>query len=86
MASVAVSRSRKQRIAVLFILAEVIRMFFEFHYFFLDEDFLGGTLAPARRASDSPMAIACLRLFTFLPDRPDFKVPCLRSCMARFTF
>src|SRR3954470_21823652 len=46
---------------------------------------LRGTLPPARRASLSPMAIACLRLVTFFPDRPERSVPCLRSCMARFT-
>jgi len=45
-----------------------------------------GTLPPARRASDSPIAMACLRLLTFLPDRPLRKVPSLRSCIARFTF
>jgi hypothetical protein len=41
-----------------------------------------GTFPPSRRASDSPIAIACLRLVTFLPERPDRSVPCLRSCMA----
>jgi hypothetical protein len=60
-------------------------------YFFLREDlrlrpFLRGTLAPARRASDKPMAIACLRLFTFFPERPLRSVPRFRSCIARFTF
>src|SRR5437016_14649298 len=54
-------------------------------YFFLDADFLRGTLAPARRASDSPIAIACLRLLTFLPDRPLFSVPFFFSCIARLT-
>src|SRR4029077_17630714 len=56
-------------------------------YFFRDPAlrFLG-TFAPAFRASLSPMAIACLRLVTRLPDRPDFNVPRLRSCMARSTF
>jgi len=49
---------------------------------FFRDDFFGGTLSPSRRASDSPMAIACLRLFTFLPDRPLFSVPRLRSCIA----
>jgi len=43
-------------------------------YFYRDflffETFFFGTLAPARRASDNPIAIACLRLVTFLPDRP----------------
>jgi len=47
--------------------------------------FFGGTLPPARRASDRPIAIACLRLFTFLPERPLFNVPLLRSCIAFLT-
>ena len=37
-------------------------------YVFFDEDFLLGTSAPARCASESPMAMACLRLVTFLAD------------------
>jgi hypothetical protein len=45
-----------------------------------------GTLAPLRRASERPIAIAYLRLVTFLPERPDRKVPCFRSRMARSTF
>lgn len=44
-----------------------------------------GTLAPLRRASDRPIAIACFRLFTFLPERPDFRVPRFSSCTARRT-
>jgi hypothetical protein len=44
-----------------------------------EDDLRFGTLAPARRASDSPIAIACLRLVTFLPDRPLRNVPRLRS-------
>jgi hypothetical protein len=51
-------------------------------YFFLDEDFLRGTFPPERRASDKPIAIACFRLVTFLPDFPLLSVPLLRSCMA----
>lgn len=39
----------------------------------------------ARRAWASPIAIACLRLFTFLPDCPLFSVPRFRSCSAFFT-
>jgi hemerythrin superfamily protein len=31
------------------------------------------------------MAIACLRLFTFLPERPDLRLPRFRSCMAFLT-
>jgi hypothetical protein len=37
--------------------------------------FLAGTFAPFFRASDKPIAIACLRLVTFLPDLPEVKVP-----------
>ena len=55
-------------------------------YFFFDEDFLRGTFAPARLACDSPMAIACLRLFTFLPERPLLSFPFFRSCIALSTF
>src|SRR5712692_5599961 len=55
------------------------------NYFFRPPVRLPGTLAPARRASLRPIAIACLRLVTFLPERPDLSVPCLRSCIARFT-
>src|SRR3954464_14930274 len=46
---------------------------------------LRGTLPPAFRASLRPIAMACFRLVTFLPDRPDFSVPRLRSCIARLT-
>jgi hypothetical protein len=46
---------------------------------FDEDDLRFGTLPPARRASDRPIAIACLRLVTFLPDRPLRKVPRLRS-------
>jgi len=48
------------------------------HFFFedfFDDDFFAGTFAPARRASESPIAIACLRLVTFLPELPLFNVP-----------
>ncbi|HUB18655.1 MAG TPA: hypothetical protein VL990_08470 [Acidobacteriaceae bacterium] len=45
-----------------------------------------GTLAPAFRASDNPIAIACLRLVTFLPLRPLFNVPIFFSRIARATF
>src|SRR6185436_2520895 len=57
-----------------------------FYYFFREDLRLRGTFAPARRASDRPMAIACLRLVTFLPERPLLSVPRLRSCIARSTF
>jgi hypothetical protein len=44
-----------------------------------------GTFLPLARASDNPIAIACLRLLTFLPERPLFKVPALRFFIARST-
>ena len=53
-------------------------------YFFLA--FLRGTFPPARRASDSPIAIACFRLVTFFPERPLLNVPLLRSRIALLTF
>ena len=52
--------------------------------FLLDDDFFG-TLPPAFLASDSPIAIACLRLLTFFPERPLLSVPALRSCIAFLT-
>jgi hypothetical protein len=39
----------------------------ELDFFRPDEDFFRGTLAPFFRASDKPIAIACLRLFTLPP-------------------
>lgn len=45
-----------------------------------------GTFSPPRRASDKPMAIACLRLFTFLPLRPLRKLPLARFFIADSTF
>jgi hypothetical protein len=50
-----------------------------------DDDFFEGTFAPALRASDRPIAIACLRLFTSLPERPLRSSPVLRSCIASRT-
>jgi hypothetical protein len=44
-----------------------------------------GTFCPAARASERPIAIACFRLVTFLPERPLFSVPALRSFIARST-
>ena len=45
-----------------------------------------GTFAPARRASESPIAIACFRLVTFLPDPPLRSVPRFRSRITFATF
>jgi hypothetical protein len=52
---------------------------------FLPDDFFFGTLPPARCASDSPIAIACFLLVTFLPE-PLFSVPRLRSRIVFSTF
>ena len=45
-----------------------------------------GTFAPERRASERPIAIACLRLVTLRPERPLRSVPRLRSRMTFSTF
>lgn len=44
-----------------------------------------GTLAPFSLASESPIAIACFRLVTFLPLPPLRSVPLLRRFMAAST-
>src|SRR5882762_1486949 len=54
----------------------------EFYFF----DVLLGTFPPSLLASDKPIAIACLRLVTFFPDRPLLSSPCFRSCIALCTF
>jgi hypothetical protein len=46
---------------------------------------LRGTFAPDRRASDKPIAIACLRLFTFLPLRPLLSLPRFIAFISRST-
>ena len=46
--------------------------------------FFLGTLAPLRRASDKPIAIACLRFLTRLL-LPLVRVPFFRLCIARLT-
>lgn len=53
---------------------------------FAEDLFGGGTLLPAARASDNPIAIACLRLVTFLPECPLFSVPAFISFMTSSTF
>jgi hypothetical protein len=52
------------------------------YYYFL----FFGTFLPSRRASDNPIAIACFRLLTFVPDLPLRSVPRFISCIAFFTF
>jgi hypothetical protein len=46
---------------------------------------LRGTLLPARRASDKPIAIACRRLLTRRPERPLRSLPRFISCSDRRT-
>jgi hypothetical protein len=53
--------------------------------YFLRAPFFFGIFAPDLRASDRPMAIACLRLFTRFPERPLLSLPRFISCMARLT-
>jgi hypothetical protein len=60
--------------------------FFELPPFFEDDFGAAGTLPPSRRASDRPMAMACFRLVTFLPEPPLFSVPRFRSCIVFSTF
>ena len=79
MAKSARSVRRTRRVYFFFVLR-----FFEDDFF--DEDDFFGTFPPARRASERPMAIACFRLFTFLPELPLLSVPLFRSCIARSTF
>jgi hypothetical protein len=61
----------------------------EVGYLFFDErrrdDLRDGTFAPFSRASLNPIAIACFRLLTFLPD-PLFNEPFLRRRIADSTF
>src|SRR5260221_2581235 len=53
----------------------------------LAEDFFGGgTLPPAARASDNPIAIACLRLLTFFPGFPLFHLAAFISFITFLTF
>jgi len=55
-------------------------------HFFLAGVFFAGTLPPAARASDRPIAIACLRLVTFLPKPLLLSVPSFISCRVDSTF
>ena len=48
-------------------------------------DFFLGTFAPFFRAFERPIAIACLRLFTFLLLLPLFNFPRFISCISVFT-
>src|SRR5215204_7781280 len=91
-------QGRPRRAALIYFLLEVrffdelfLEPFFEpflelFFPPFFEPFFAEGTFPPASRASDSPIAIACFLLVTFLPDRPLFNSPRFISCMAFSTF
>jgi hypothetical protein len=64
------------RFFAAFFFFDVLRFFAAFFF---------GTFAPAARASERPIAIACLRLLTFRPERPLFNVPAFRFFIARPT-
>ena len=70
---------------LLFLPVVFLALLFLLVVFLLPVLFFFGTLAPARRASLRPMAIACFLLVTFLPE-PLRSVPCLRSCIVFLTF
>ncbi len=59
-----------------------------FALFFAEERLRGdgGTFAPSRRASERPIAIACLGLETFFPLRPLLSLPCFISRISSCTF
>jgi hypothetical protein len=50
------------------------------------EPFFSGTFSPFSRASESPIAIACLREVTFLPLPPLLNLPSFISCITSSTF
>jgi hypothetical protein len=68
--------------AVFFLEVFFLEVFF-LEVFFFDAFF--GTFLPSALASDSPIAMACLRLVTLRPERPLFKVPALRFFITRST-
>lgn len=63
---------------------EVLLLFFERLPLLRDEDLRAGTFAPSFRASESPIAMACLRLFTFFP-LPLRSLPCFIACISSWT-
>jgi hypothetical protein len=63
-------------------LADFLAVFFAVFFFAAA---LFGTFFPFALASERPIAIACLRLLTFRPERPLFKVPALRFFITRST-
>jgi hypothetical protein len=66
-------------------LERLLELFLDFLLVLRFADFFFGTFPPLRRASERPIAIACFRFFTFLPERPLLSFPDLYSCIARLT-
>jgi hypothetical protein len=71
---------------VLFLAPAFLVDFFAEDFFvdFLAPDFrfgFGGALSPSRRASDNAIAMACLRLVTFLCEPPLRSLPSFFSCI-----
>jgi hypothetical protein len=75
--------ARNDDVAGYFFAFRFFELFLFFVVVFFDAFF--GTFLPSARASERPIAIACLRLFTFLPERPLFNVPVLRFFITRST-
>jgi hypothetical protein len=68
-----------------FLTAFFALFFFTDFFFAADFFFAGGTFAPALRASDKPIAMACLRLVTFFLLRPLFSLPFFMARISRST-
>jgi hypothetical protein len=84
--AIALDQTGQERLDARFFDFVALLRVFEADFFEDDrDDAVFGTLAPSRRASERPMAIACLRLVTLRPERPLFKVPALRFFIARST-
>jgi hypothetical protein len=76
--------------AVLFFAGDFFAVVF-FEEALVDDDFFedalrDGTLSPSLRASEIPIATACFRLVTFLPEPPLFSFPSPNSCITLVTF
>jgi hypothetical protein len=75
-------------LAMTVLAAAVKRYLFDLRFFDVFRFFaplFAGTFLPSTLASESPIAIACLRLLTLRPERPLLSVPALRFFIARPT-
>ena len=91
--SFVIARSKATKQSILSLLGEMdcfarndgIGYFFAFRFLAVFFAAFFGTFFPSALASERPIAIACLRLVTFRPERPLFKVPALRFFITRST-